>query len=75
LAGPVVYMDWVPRKESYCDIHPGQVLHCRACDGKKGGRKTARIHAHELSKWGKAGGRPKKKAGKRAKPKGPKASH
>jgi hypothetical protein len=60
-------MEWVPRKETYCDIHPWQVLHCRACDGSKGGKKTAKAHSHKLSEWGKSGGRPKKKQKKRRK--------
>jgi hypothetical protein len=51
----------MPRKETYCDIHPMVVLRCPVCDGKKGGKKTAKLHKHKLSEWGKMGGRPKKK--------------
>lgn len=51
----------MPRRETYCDMHPLQVLHCPQCDGAKGGRKTAKLHSHKLSEWGKMGGRPKKK--------------
>jgi len=30
--------------------------------GSKGGQRTAKLHAKKLSKWGKLGGRPRKKA-------------
>jgi hypothetical protein len=51
----------MPRRETYCDIHPMQVLHCPVCDGAKGGKKTAKLHSHKLSEWGKMGGRPRKR--------------
>jgi hypothetical protein len=47
--------------EIYCVIHLLQLLICPICEGKKGGRKTARLHKGEHAKWGKMGGRPKKK--------------
>lgn len=46
----------------YCVHHQLQPLICPICEGAKGGRKTAKLHKHKLSGWGKKGGRPKKKA-------------
>jgi hypothetical protein len=52
----------VPKKEVYCHIHPMTVLICPRCIAADGGKSTARKHSHEqLARWGRMGGRPKKK--------------
>ena len=55
------------KAELYCDIHPLTLLVCPRCIAAKGGKTTAARHTHaELSKWGRMGGRPRKK--KKGKP-------
>lgn len=48
--------------EVYCHIHPLTVMICPRCIAAEGGKTTAKTHSHaQLSRWGKLGGRPKKK--------------
>jgi hypothetical protein len=47
----------------YCHIHPKTLKICPACIAAKGGKTTARKYGtDQLSRWGRKGGRPKKKA-------------
>jgi len=49
-------------EEVYCKIHPLTVLVCPRCIAGKGGSTTAKKYTHEqLAKWGRSGGRPKKR--------------
>jgi hypothetical protein len=53
--------------ETYCAYHPLSVLVCPVCIAALGGKTTAKRHSHsQLSKWGKLGGRPKKKTKKKS---------
>jgi len=52
-------------REVCCPIHPLTVLICPRCIAQKGGAATARKYGTaQLAAWGRAGGRPKKKAKK-----------
>jgi hypothetical protein len=49
-------------QEIYCETHPLTKLICPRCIAGKGGSNTAKKYGHEqLAKWGRRGGRPKKK--------------
>jgi hypothetical protein len=41
--------------EIYCPIHPLTRMICPRCIGARGGKKTNKLHAEKLSKWGKRG--------------------
>ena len=49
------------KREIYCDIHKLQPLVCPICEGARGGKRTARKHPGKARKWGKLGGRPKRR--------------
>jgi hypothetical protein len=53
-------------EEICCPIHPLTLLVCPRCIASKGGAATAIKYTHEqLARWGRKGGRPRKKARKR----------
>jgi hypothetical protein len=48
-------------KNPRCSKHPETALICPRCIAARGGKKTAKKHKAKLSKWGKQGGRGRKK--------------
>jgi len=51
-----------PAKKIYCHVHPQTLMICPLCNASKGGTATARVHGtKQMAKWGRLGGRPRKK--------------
>jgi hypothetical protein len=54
------------KKEVYCTIHPATKMICPRCIAAAGGASTAKKYGSEtLARWGRSGGRPKKRKRKR----------